>query len=74
VFDTSAPITEMRMLCEHIATHYPEQKMAFVELSKHVGGDFHVSQMGDASKTHVSLQAISTSLAPALVFELCKVI
>jgi hypothetical protein len=74
VFDTSAPMAEMMGLRAQITEHYPERKMAFVELSDNVGSDFHVSQMGDASTAHVSLQAISKSLAPALVFELCKVI
>jgi hypothetical protein len=74
VFDTSAPLAEMMALREQLAERYPERKMAFVELSDNVGSDFHVSQMGDASTAHVSLQAIPRSLAPALVFELCKVI
>jgi hypothetical protein len=38
-----------------------------------VGSDFHVSQMGDTSTAHVAATAIHQSLAPALVFELCKV-
>jgi hypothetical protein len=74
VFDTSVPIAGMVDLREQIASKYPERKMAFVELTDNVGSDFHVSQMGDASTAHVSLQAIPKSLAPALVFELCKVI
>jgi hypothetical protein len=74
VFDTSVPMGEMMSLREQLAQQYPERKMAFVELSDNVGSDFHVSQMGDASTAHVSLEAIPRSLAPALVFELCKVI
>jgi hypothetical protein len=74
VFDTSAPMAEMMALREQLGERYPERKMAFVELSDQLGSDFHVSQMGDASTAHVSLQAIPRSLAPALVFELCKVI
>jgi hypothetical protein len=74
VYDDSVSLPEMMALREALAERYPERKMAFVELSEHVGSDFHVSQMGDASTAHVSLQAISQSLAPALVFELCKVI
>ena len=74
VFDTSTPIAEMMALREQLTESYPERKMAFVELSDHLGSDFHVSQMGDASTAHVSLKAIPRSLAPALVFELCKVI
>jgi hypothetical protein len=49
-------------------------KVAFVELSNHSGPDFHVSSLGTLSTAHVSVQAIAQSLAPALVFELCKVI
>lgn len=74
VFDDSAPMVEMMALRELLAKIYPARKMAFVELTDNVGSDFHVSQMGDASTAHVSQQAISRSLAPALVFELCKVI
>lgn len=74
VFDNSTPLAAMMALREQLTAHYPERKMAFVELSDNVGSDFHVSQMGDASTAHVSLQAIPRSLAPALVFELCKVI
>jgi hypothetical protein len=74
VFDTSAPVAEMMALRQQLAERYPERKMAFVELSDNVGSDFHVSQMGEASTAHVSLKAIPRSLAPALVFELCKVI
>ncbi|MBS7807327.1 hypothetical protein [Variovorax sp. PCZ-1] len=74
VFDASAPLPEMTALREQLAQRYPERKMAFVELSDNVGSDFHVSQMGEASTAHVSLKAIPRSLAPALVFELCKVI
>ena len=74
VFDTSVPLADMSALRETLLTRYPERKMAFVELSDNVGSDFHVSHMGDVSTAHVSLQAIPRSLAPALVFELCKVI
>ncbi len=74
VFDSSASMGDMMVLREHITAHYPERKMAFVELSDNVGSDFHVSHMGDVSTAHVSVQAIAQSLAPALVFELCKVI
>jgi hypothetical protein len=74
VYDGSAPMADMMLMRERLRERYPERKMAFVELSEHVGSDFHVSQMGDASTAHVSLAAISKSLAPALVFELCKVI
>lgn len=74
VYDTSAALAEMMTLREQLTERYPERKMAFVELTENVGSDFHVSQMGDASTAHVSLQAIPRSLAPALVFELCKVI
>jgi hypothetical protein len=74
VYDASVPMAEMMRMREQLRERYPERKMAFVELSEHVGSDFHVSQMGDASTAHVSMAAISKSLAPALVFELCKVI
>ena len=49
-------------------------KVAYVELTDNPGPDFHVSSLGSLSTAHVSLQAIAQSLAPALVFELCKVI
>ncbi len=74
VYDSSVVMEEMIALRQQLQERYPERKMAFVELNEHVGSDFHVSQMGDASTAHVSLAAISKSLAPALVFELCKVI
>jgi hypothetical protein len=74
VYDASVAAQEMLALREALRERYPERKLAFVELSEHVGSDFHVSQMGDASTAHVSLAAIAQSLAPALVFELCKVI
>jgi hypothetical protein len=50
------------------------RKVAFVELSNLTGPDFHVSSLGSMSTAHVSVHAIAQSLAPALVFELCKVI
>ncbi len=74
VYDAIIDLSNMLALREQMALHHPAYKMAFVELSEHVGSDFHVSHMGEASTAHVSLQAIATSLAPALVFELCKVI
>jgi hypothetical protein len=74
VYDGSVSMGEMMALRDALGERYPERRTAFVELSEHIGSDFHVSQMGDASTAHVSLQAISKSLAPALVFELCKVI
>lgn len=74
VYDTSVPMHEMTDLRQQLQERYPERKIAFVELSEHVGSDFHVSQMGDASTAHVSLTNISNSLSPALIFELCKVI
>jgi hypothetical protein len=49
-------------------------KIAYVELSNTTGPDFHVSSLGTLSTAHVSVHAIAQSLAPALVFELCKVI
>jgi hypothetical protein len=49
-------------------------KVAYVELSNTYGPDFHVSSLGSLSTAHVSINAIRQSLAPALVFELCKVI
>lgn len=36
--------------------------------------DFHFSSVGTLSTAHVTTQAIADSLAPALVFELCKVL
>ena len=74
VYEGSIAFSLMLELRQELQRRHPERKMAFVELSEHVGSDFHVSQMGDASTAHVSLAAISKSLAPALVFELCKVI
>jgi hypothetical protein len=50
------------------------RRVAFVELSNLTGPDFHVSSLGSMSTAHVSVHAIAQSLAPALVFELCKVI
>lgn len=74
VYDASVSMQDMMMLRERLRERYPERKIAFVELSQEVGSDFHVSQMGDASTAHVSIAAITQSLAPALIFELCKVI
>ena len=74
VFDGNLDAMQMMMLRQGIQAYGSPHKMAFVEISDHVGSDFHVSQMGDASTAHVAAKAISQSLAPALVFELCKVI
>ncbi len=74
VYENRIEPSQMADLRQELQQRYPERKMAFVELSEHVGSDFHVSHMGDASTAHVSVQAIAKSLAPALVFELCKVI
>jgi hypothetical protein len=74
VYDAIIAPEDLMLMRMSLRERYPERSMAFVELSEHVGSDFHVSQLGDASTAHVSLAAISKSLAPALVFELCKVI
>ncbi len=74
VFDGNLDQTELTHMRNLIQMHTAHHKMAFVEISEHVGSDFHVSHMGDASTAHVAAQAIAQSLAPALVFELCKVI
>lgn len=73
VFDGNLDAVQLMMLRQDIQTHGAKSKMAFVEISEQVGSDFHVSQMGDASTAHVAAKAIHQSLAPALVFELCKV-
>jgi hypothetical protein len=74
VFDGNLDLLDITLLREQIRAHKPHSKMAYVEISELVGSDFHVSQMGDASTAHVAAKAIHQSLAPALVFELCKVI
>jgi hypothetical protein len=49
-------------------------KVAFVELSRETVADFQIVSLGTMSTAHVALSAIKESLAPALIFELCKVI
>jgi hypothetical protein len=49
-------------------------RVAYVELCTSNGPDFHVSNQGSLTTAHVPMDAIRQSLAPALVFELCKVI
>ncbi|MFM7332695.1 MAG: hypothetical protein ACKO1L_13755, partial [Brachymonas sp.] len=74
VFDGNLDAMDMMTLRQQIQDDPAKAKMAFVEISDHVGSDYHISQMGDSSTAHVSSKAIHQSLAPALVFELCKVI
>ena len=49
-------------------------KVAFVELSESGSEQFHVTALGSMSTAHVHTPSLAMSLAPALVFELCKVI
>lgn len=74
VFDGNLDTLEMLALRQQIQGDSTSAKMAFVEISDHVGSDYHISHIGDSSTAHVSSKAIHQSLAPALVFELCKVI
>jgi hypothetical protein len=74
VFDSSVDLPGMIELRTVLASRSSGGRMAYVELSDQVGSDFHVSHMGEMSTAHVSVEAIRQSLAPALVFELCKVI
>jgi hypothetical protein len=52
----------------------PHGKVAFIELSESGSEQFQVSALGSMSTAHVYVPALALSLAPALVFELCKVI
>ncbi len=48
--------------------------VAFIELSDTGSEQFEVTSLGTMTTAHVYVPAIAQSLAPALVFELCKII
>ncbi len=71
VYDSALDPGEILQLRSDLGAN---SKVAYIELSNTSGPDFHVSSLGSLSTAHVSIHAIRQSLAPALVFELCKVI
>lgn len=74
VYEDGIDSQEVALLRMQLQEHWPDAKIAFVEISGHLGSDVHVSHIGDTSTAHVAAQAIRQSLAPALIFELCKVL
>jgi hypothetical protein len=71
VYDSALDPSEILQLRSELGTR---ARVAYVELCTSSGPDFHVSKLGSLTTAHVSMDAIRQSLAPALVFELCKVI
>lgn len=71
VYDGALPKDEVLRLRSELGA---KSRVAYVELSNSGAPDFHVSTLGSLSTAHVPVHAIRQSLAPALVFELCKVI
>jgi hypothetical protein len=71
VYDGALPKDEVLQLRSELGA---KARVAYVELCNTSGPDFHVSHLGSLSTAHVPVHAIRQSLAPALVFELCKVI
>lgn len=52
----------------------PRGKVAFIELSESGSEQFQITSLGSMSTADVYVLALAQWLAPALVFELCKVI
>ena len=79
VYQSNTNISEMLQLrldwSKTRATAYIEISDHEVDSSGHdKDADFHFSSIGTMSTAHVTSHAISESLAPALLFELCKVL
>ena len=52
----------------------PRGKVAFIELTQTGNEDFSVTELGSLSTAHVNVSSLAQSLAPALIFELCKIL